>query len=245
MNAEAAIQATESAISPPCRSASAIVFADPSLLARALTHVSALAPGPAQRRVESYQRLEFLGDRVLGLAVSDMLCAAFPDAEEGELSRRLADLVRKETCADVARDWGVGEVVRLGEGEAQTGGAQKGAILGDICESILGAVFLDGGFPAAREHGAALLSPTRCAIPAGPCAIPRPPCRNGRRRAACRRRSYRQSGRSGRITRRFSSWRSASTALRPAIAEGSSKRFAEQASAQKFWSARASWEEGE
>src|SRR5208283_4875833 len=98
-------------------------FADAALLDMALTHVSALPAAQAQRRIDSYQRLEFLGDRVLGLAVSDMIYEAFPAAEEGELSRRLADLVRKETCADVARDWGVGAAVRLGEGEAQTGGA--------------------------------------------------------------------------------------------------------------------------
>ena len=127
------------------------VFADQSLLVRALTHVSALPAAQAQRRVDSYQRLEFLGDRVLGLAVSTMLYETFPLAEEGELSRRLADLVRKDTCADVARDWGVGPLVRLGEGEAQTGGAKKSAILGDICESILGAIFLDAGYPAAES----------------------------------------------------------------------------------------------
>src|SRR5574337_537504 len=81
-------------------------FSDPAMLSRALTHVSALPASQAQRRVESYQRLEFLGDRVLGLAVAEMLFENFPGAEEGELSRRLADLVRKETCADLARDWG-------------------------------------------------------------------------------------------------------------------------------------------
>src|SRR5271157_3334624 len=140
-------------------------FADASLLERALTHVSAL-PAQAPRRADSYQRLEFLGDRVLGLTVSDMLYEAFPEAEEGELSRRLADLVRKETCAEVARDWGVGAVLRLGEGEAQTGGAQKSAILGDICESILGAIFLDAGYEQVEEvvrrsFAAKMLNPGR------------------------------------------------------------------------------------
>jgi len=121
-------------------------FADPSLLSRALTHVSA---SPARR--ESYERLEFLGDRVLGLAVAHMLYDAFPNESEGELSRRLAALVRKETCADVAEAWGVGPAMRLGEGEAQTGGRAKRALLGDICEAIIGAAFLDGG-AAAAEH---------------------------------------------------------------------------------------------
>lgn len=121
-------------------------FKNGALLRQALTHVSACA-----RRGDSYQRLEFLGDRVLGLAVADLLYAAFPAAEEGELSRRLADLVRRESCADAANDWGVAPYIRLGEGEAQSGGAQKAAILGDVCESIIGAVFLDAGFAAAAE----------------------------------------------------------------------------------------------
>ncbi len=115
-------------------------FLDVGLLRLALTHVSATG-----KRPDSYQRLEFLGDRVLGLVVADMLYRMFPDAPEGDLSRRLAELVRRETCAEIALDWGVAAVVRLGEGEAQSGGAQKAAILGDVCEAILGAVHLDGG----------------------------------------------------------------------------------------------------
>jgi ribonuclease-3 len=120
-------------------------FADPTLLTRALTHVSA---SPARR--DSYERLEFLGDRVLGLAAAHMLYDAFPNESEGELSRRLAALVRKETCAEVAEAWGVGPAMRLGEGEAQTGGRGKRALLGDICEAIIGAAFLDGGAAAAE-----------------------------------------------------------------------------------------------
>lgn len=124
-------------------------FSDAKLLSRALTHVSAASADVA--RSDTYQRLEFLGDRVLGLAVSDMLYHAFPDAAEGELSRRLADLVRKESCAEVAVEWGVGPHMRLGDGEAQTGGRKKVAILGDICEAVIGAVYLDAGFEAAQN----------------------------------------------------------------------------------------------
>jgi ribonuclease-3 len=122
-------------------------FADQALLLLALTHISAVGPGKGRNR--SYQRLEFLGDRVLGLAVADMLYAAFPHADEGDLSRRLASLVRRETCAEVALAWGVGAHVRLGDGEAQSGGRSKGAILADVCEAIIAAVYLDAGFPAA------------------------------------------------------------------------------------------------
>lgn len=122
-------------------------FKDLGLLDMALTHVSAI---PTQK-VKSYQRLEFLGDRVLGLAVSNMLCATFPRAEEGELSRRLAELVRKESCTEVARGWEVGPYLRLGEGEIASGARENHAILADVCEAIVGAVFIDGGFDAARK----------------------------------------------------------------------------------------------
>jgi ribonuclease III len=121
------------------------VFADRTLIAAALTHVSAAAGG----NCESYQRLEFLGDRVLGLAISEMLYQSFPDADEGELSRRLAGLVRKESCAAVALAWGVDLAVRLGESERPTTAA-KTTILGDVCESIIGAIFLDAGYSAAK-----------------------------------------------------------------------------------------------
>ncbi len=125
------------------------IFADGALAERALTHLS--APSTAQSgRMQSYQRLEFLGDRVLGLAVSEMLYEAFPDAPEGDLSVRLARLVRREACAEVAEGWDVGPYVVMGAGEARGGGRKKAAILGDVCEALIGAVFLDGGFAAAR-----------------------------------------------------------------------------------------------
>ena len=100
-------------------------FGNPALLDRALTHISALAG--SKNRAGSYQRLEFLGDHVLGLVISDMLFRAFPDAEEGELSRRLADLVRKETCADVARAMELGPAMKLGASEVNAGGRRRSA----------------------------------------------------------------------------------------------------------------------
>lgn len=120
-------------------------FHDGSLLEEALTHVSAAGQG------RSYQRLEFLGDRVLGLVVSTMLFQTFGDAPEGELSKRLADLVRKESCAAVAREWGLGDELRLGEGEKRTGAKKRDAVLGDSCEAVIGAIFLDGGLEAADK----------------------------------------------------------------------------------------------
>ena len=123
-------------------------FKDATLLDSALSHISSLKG--SRNRAGSYQRLEFLGDHVLGLVISDMLFRAFPRADEGELSRRLADLVRKETCADMARAIDLGAAIRLGSSEANAGGRKRPAILADVCEALIGAVYLDGGFPAAE-----------------------------------------------------------------------------------------------
>lgn len=133
-------------------------FRDPETLALALTHV-----GAAKSRVASYQRLEFLGDRVLGLVVAGMLYEAYPDAEEGELSRRLAALVRRETCAAVAEGWGIEPHIRLVTGERR---ALRRVILGDICEAVIGALFVDGGLAAAtalvrRDFSGRMLAPER------------------------------------------------------------------------------------
>jgi len=122
-------------------------FADKALLEQALTHISALSGG---NRANSYQRLEFLGDHVLGLVVSDMLFKAFPKGNEGELSRRLADLVRKETCAEVAKVMDIGPALKLGSSENNAGGRLRVTILGDACEALVGAVFLDGGYQEAE-----------------------------------------------------------------------------------------------
>lgn len=121
-------------------------FRDKGLLRRALTHTSAATRGQG-----SYQRLEFLGDRVLAIIVADMLYASYPDADEGELARRLNALVKRETCADVARELGLGAALRLGPGEASTGGREKAAILADVMEALIAAVYLDGGLEAARK----------------------------------------------------------------------------------------------
>ena len=123
-------------------------FRDVGLLDSALSHISSLKG--ARNRGGSYQRLEFLGDHVLGLVISDMLFRAFPRADEGELSRRLADLVRKETCTEIARAINLGAAIRLGSSEANAGGSTRPAILADVCEALIGAVYLDGGFPAAE-----------------------------------------------------------------------------------------------
>lgn len=138
-------------------------FKDRDLLDRSLTHISAVSSGG---RGNSYQRLEFLGDHVLGLIISDMLYRSFPRGDEGELSRRLADLVRREACADVARAIALGEAIRLGASETSAGGRSRTAILADVCEALIGAVFIDGGYEAAvalieRLWGERLRAPVR------------------------------------------------------------------------------------
>jgi ribonuclease-3 len=87
---------------------------------------------------------------VLGLTIAAMLYSRFPDAPEGHLSRALADLVRKETCAAVAGDLGLGAALRVGKGERKNGLARKPAVLGDACEAVLGAIYLDAGFAGCR-----------------------------------------------------------------------------------------------
>src|ERR1700743_395348 len=124
-------------------------FADSSLLATALTHVAAREP--ARKPCDSYQRLEFLGDHVLGLIVSDMLYRAFPNADEGELSKRLADLVRKESCADVAKSLGLLDDIKLGAVGAGASARLRKSVLGDICEAVIGAIFLDGAYAPAAQ----------------------------------------------------------------------------------------------
>ena len=121
-------------------------FEKPELLDEALTHVSAPQAGG-----QSYQRLELLGDRVLGLAIAELLFRTFPGAPEGELSRRLAELVRRESCAEIATAWDVGPYLKLGAGEAHAGERRNQTILADVCEAIIGAVFIDGGYEAARD----------------------------------------------------------------------------------------------
>jgi ribonuclease III len=124
-------------------------FVDKDLATLALIHLSAQTTSGGERG-QSYQRLEFLGDRVLGVVIAQMLYEAYPLASEGDLSMRLAKLVRRETCASVAEEWDVGPHVVLGIGEARAGGRKKAAILSDVCESLIGAVFLDAGYEAAR-----------------------------------------------------------------------------------------------
>lgn len=120
-------------------------FADPSRVRLALTHRSSVA-----KQSEHNETLEFLGDSVLGLAISELLLRAWPDANEGQLSKRRAALVNEASLAAKAEQLDLGPLIQLGRGEEKTGGRQKRSILADAYEAVLGAVFLDAGFEAAQ-----------------------------------------------------------------------------------------------
>ena len=126
-------------------------FHDLSLLQTALTHASA-------GEVADYERLEFLGDRVLGLIVAERLYEQFPDEPEGDLSKRHTALVRGETMTRAARDLDIGTAMRLSDSERQSGGQDNANILSDMMEAVIGAVYLDGGLDAARAVLAPLLA---------------------------------------------------------------------------------------
>lgn len=122
-------------------------FKDAGLLERALTHAS--VRGSKNARFDN-ERLEFIGDRVLGLAIAEILNQQYPEASEGELARRYNQLVRGEACAKVARNIGLGAHLILSDSEADSGGRDKTTILADAAEALLGAVFIDVGFEKAR-----------------------------------------------------------------------------------------------
>jgi ribonuclease-3 len=126
-------------------------FSQPALLRQALTHRSHSSP--------HNERLEFLGDSVLNCVVATLLFERFPDLREGELSRQRASLVRQDALAGIARDLALGDCLRLGEGELKSGGFGRPSILADGLEAVVGAVYLDGGFAAARAVIERLFAP--------------------------------------------------------------------------------------
>jgi ribonuclease-3 len=132
-------------------------FKHPELLTEALTHPSAIEANPRRRgrrrtpRGHGYERLEFLGDRVLGLVVAEMLWRRFEHEPEGALTRRLAALVRRDAVARVAEMLGLDRFLILSRSEAAAGAARNSGILADVCEAVIAAIYVDGGFEAARD----------------------------------------------------------------------------------------------
>ena len=121
-------------------------FTDKHRLELALTHSSL----KQSKSDPSYERLEFLGDRVLGLVIAEVMLEEFPDAAEGKLAPRLATLVSGATLAGVARSISLGRYIRMTEGEANAGTNTRNSVLADCCEAVIGAIYLDGGLDAAR-----------------------------------------------------------------------------------------------
>jgi ribonuclease-3 len=141
-------------------------FRDPSLLHQALTHRSHAYESNAGPRAD-YERLEFLGDSLLGFLVSEWLWRDDDDADEGTLSRRKQAVVSTSTLARAARDLGLGAVLLVGRGEESTGGREKRSLLADVFEAVLGAIFVDGGIRPSRafvrRHLAVVLRTARLA----------------------------------------------------------------------------------
>lgn len=129
-------------------------FDKPSLLDEALTH-------PSLSGTYNYQRLEFLGDRVLGLVISTWLLEAYPKEAEGKLNRRFTSLVRKETLAEMSVKLGIVDAIKLTPGAEAEGTREKEAVQSDVCEAVIGAMYLDGGFEVAnafiRKHWVPLM----------------------------------------------------------------------------------------
>ena len=136
-------------VSRPVETALGHCFADTELLQRALTHAS--YGGGQGNATQTYQRLEFLGDRVLALVIADALTQRFPNADEGELARRLNHLVRAETCAAIAKRIGLDRYVRTDDLDVTKPTRAARAVLADVCEALIAAMYLDGGIDPARQ----------------------------------------------------------------------------------------------
>lgn len=215
-------------------------FKDKRLLVEALTHASAVA-GTDKR---TYQRLEFLGDRVLGLAVAEMLHESYPDADEGELSRRLTQLVRRETCAKVAKEIGIGRHILLGDAERRTGAERNRGILANVCESVIGAIFLDSGYDASKAFIVSnwherMLEPDR------PLRDPKTMLQEWTHKAGHGAPVYRTIGRDGPDHAPVFVIEVSADGVDPRQGSGSSKRAAEQAAAQAVLEDAGVWDTGD
>lgn len=205
-------------------------FAKPGLLEQALTHTSL---GGHDRKAVGYgyERLEFLGDRVLGLAIAEWLLERFPGEAEGALARRLTALVRAETLVKVATTLGLGPYIRVGASETDPAGGVKPVILADACEAVIGALFLDGGIDAARgfvrAHWEGYLESATAPPQDVKTALQEWSLARGGKLP-----SYEVLGRSGPDHQPVFTVRVAVDGFPPVEAEGSSKRLAEKAAAE-------------
>jgi ribonuclease-3 len=206
-------------------------FASKALLREALTHSSATGPGRCARR--SNERLEFLGDRVLGLVIAELLFMRFGGEGEGALSQRHAGLVRRETLAEVAAELGLGAWLVLARSEEDGGGRSNPAILADALEAVIGALHLDGGLPAAATFIVTHWE-QRVADMRGPPRDPKTALQEWTQSRGLGLPDYRVIGASGPAHAPTFEVAVALADLGSATATGSSKRAAEQAAAEQL-----------
>jgi len=215
-------------------------FVDKSLLNKALTHASARTEGGL---AGDNERLEFLGDRVLGLSVAQLLFEAFPDKAEGELAKRYNRLVRRETCASVGGALRLADHVRLGQSATGSAGRRNTAIVSNACEAVLGAIFMDAGFAAAdavvRAHWGPLLDEL-AETPADAKSVLQEWAQGHGRPLP----SYRQVSRSGPDHAPTFEVEVHVEGVAPARGTGASKRFAEQAAAGRMLQREGVWDGG-
>jgi ribonuclease-3 len=213
-------------------------FRDGSLLREALTHSSARA----EQGGRDNERLEFLGDRVLGLAVAALLFEQFPQAREIEFARHYNSLVCKECCAEVAERLGLGPHLVMAASEARSGGRKKPVILADACEALLGAVFIDGGFTQAESVVRKLWSPLIATA-----EPPSPDAKTALQEYAQSQKrglpEYTQVGRSGADHAPSFVVEVSVKGLKPAQGAGSSLKKAQQAAAESLLIREAVWSE--
>ncbi|GAB4234725.1 MAG: ribonuclease III [Methyloligellaceae bacterium] len=217
-------------------------FREPERLKLALTHSSARASRNVSRDNE---RLEFLGDRVLGLCIAELLMETYPQAPEGDLARRLNRLVRKETCAQVAENsWKLGAHMILSGDDVLREGRSKRTILGNACEAVLGAIFLDGGYDAARQvvrrFWEPLLDDASGHVADAKTALQE--WAQGQGKALPH---YRDVGRSGPDHAPHFTVEVSVEGVPPVRGEGKSKRVAEQAAARALLLREGVWESGD
>jgi len=202
-------------------------FRDRALLLDALSHSSLGRKGAA---VAGFDRLEFLGDRVVGLVVADMLLDHFPDDGEGDIARRHARLVNRDSLARIARDIGLGTYLRLSVGESQSGGGDNPAVLADAFEAVVAALYRDGGMDAARACLTVRFAPLISEV-----AVPPRDAKTALQEWAQARGlnlpEYRLLKMSGPAHKPHIAVEVRIDGLDPEKAEGSSKRIAEQAAA--------------
>jgi ribonuclease III len=204
-------------------------FSRPELLREALTHSS--AHRRRSRDLRDYERLEFLGDRVLGLIIAEMLFARFPREAEGALTRRHASLVRREALTEVAKAAGLGDHILLSRGEEAAGARANSSVLADVCEAVIAALYLDGGLLAATKFVERWWQPQLSSLGVAPPRDPKAALQEWAQARGLPLPAYDTVGTSGPPHRRIFTVTVTVAGLAPATATGSSKRAAEVAAA--------------